>query len=148
MRLTILVVEDDHALRDVLVRGLRDEGFDTVAAQDGAIALRLVGEGVDAVVLDVGLPDADGRDVCQAMRAQGFLGPVVFLTAHHRLSDRLSGFSAGVTTTFPSPSTSPNSPPDCAPPSNVPGPGRPRLPGTWSSIRCTTVWRCGASKWC
>ncbi|MEU8999356.1 response regulator transcription factor [Streptomyces caniferus] len=103
MRLTILVVEDDHALRDVLVRGLRDEGFDTVAAQDGAIALRLVGEGVDAVVLDVGLPDADGRDVCQAMRAQGFLGPVVFLTAHHRLSDRLSGFSAGGDDYLPKP---------------------------------------------
>ncbi|MGP8296787.1 response regulator transcription factor [Streptomyces inhibens] len=92
---TILVVEDDHALRDVLRRGLRDEGFETVTAQDGATALRLVGDAVDAVVLDVGLPDADGRDVCQAMRANGFLRPVVFLTAHHRLGDRLSGFSAG-----------------------------------------------------
>ncbi|MFI0790226.1 response regulator transcription factor [Streptomyces lydicus] len=103
MRPTILVVEDDHALRDVLVRGLRDEGFGTRAAQDGAIALRLTGDGVDAVVLDVGLPDADGRDVCQAMRAQGFLGPIVFLTAHHRLNDRLSGFSAGGDDYLPKP---------------------------------------------
>ncbi|MBO0653707.1 response regulator transcription factor [Streptomyces triculaminicus] len=92
---TILVVEDDHALRDVLLRGLRDEGFATVAAQDGAGALRLAGDTVDAVVLDVGLPDADGRDVCQAMRANGFVDPVIFLTARHRLTDRLSGFSAG-----------------------------------------------------
>ncbi|MEU9126197.1 response regulator transcription factor [Streptomyces sp. NPDC048506] len=95
MRPTLLVVEDDHALRDVLVRGLREEGFEAVPAQDGATALRLVGDAVDAVVLDVGLPDADGRDVCQAMRANGFPGPVVFLTAHHRLGDRLGGFSAG-----------------------------------------------------
>ncbi|MFH9867258.1 response regulator transcription factor [Streptomyces lydicus] len=100
---TILVVEDDHALRDVLVRGLRDEGFGTAAARDGATALRLVGDSVDAVVLDVGLPDADGRDVCQAMRAQGFLRPVVFLTAHHGLSDRLSGFSAGGDDYLPKP---------------------------------------------
>ncbi|WP_310723687.1 response regulator transcription factor [Streptomyces sp. N2A] len=95
MHPTVLIVEDDHALRDVLVRGLRDEDFGTLAAQDGATALRLTGDNVDAVVLDVRLPDADGRDVCQAMRAQGFSSPVVFLTAHHRLHDRLSGFSAG-----------------------------------------------------
>jgi len=95
MRRTILVVEDDHALCDVLVRGLRDEDFDPVPAPDGATALRLATSGVRAAVLDIGLPDADGRDVCQAMRANGFLSPVIFLTAHHRLSDRLSGFSAG-----------------------------------------------------
>ncbi|GHF27926.1 DNA-binding response regulator [Streptomyces mashuensis] len=95
MQHTILVVEDDHALRDALLRGLREEGFATLAAQDGAGALRLAGGAVDAVVLDVGLPDADGRDVCQAMRANGLLLPVIFLTAHHGLTDRLGGFSAG-----------------------------------------------------
>ncbi|MFF7751489.1 response regulator transcription factor [Streptomyces sp. NPDC007971] len=95
MRPKILIVEDDHALRDVLRRGLHDEDFDTVTAADGATALRLATSDVAAAVLDVGLPDADGRDVCQAMRANGFLGPVVFLTARHGLTDRLSGFSAG-----------------------------------------------------
>ncbi|MFK0044598.1 response regulator transcription factor [Streptomyces sp. NPDC090741] len=95
MRRRILVVEDDHALRDVLLRGLREEDFDPAPAADGAGALRLAGDGFDAVVLDVGLPDADGRDVCQALRARGFLAPVVFLTAHHHLTDRLTGFSAG-----------------------------------------------------
>ncbi|MFE0514994.1 response regulator transcription factor, partial [Streptomyces sp. NPDC058964] len=94
MRPKILVVEDDHALRDVLRRGLHDENFDTVSAADGATALRLATADVAAAVLDVGLPDADGRDVCQAMRANGFLSPVIFLTARHRLTDRLSGFSA------------------------------------------------------
>jgi DNA-binding response OmpR family regulator len=95
MRPKILVVEDDHALRDVLRRGLHDEDFDTVSAADGTMALRLATPDVSAAVLDVGLPDADGRDVCQAMRAGGFLAPVIFLTARHSLTDRLSGFSAG-----------------------------------------------------
>ncbi|OAH13076.1 response regulator transcription factor [Streptomyces jeddahensis] len=103
MRHKILVVEDDHALRDVLLRGLRDEGFETVPARDGATALRLACDDVVAVVLDVGLPDADGRDVCQAMRANGFPSPVIFLTAHHRLTDRLSGFSAGGDDYLPKP---------------------------------------------
>ncbi|MEU3403006.1 response regulator transcription factor [Streptomyces sp. NPDC006670] len=91
----VLVVEDDHRLRDVLLRGLREEGFEATPAQDGAAALRLAVDGVDAVVLDIGLPDADGRDVCQALRANGFDRPVIFLTARHHLTDRLSGFSAG-----------------------------------------------------
>ncbi|WP_369187989.1 response regulator transcription factor [Streptomyces sp. R08] len=95
MRRTILVVEDDHGLRDMLIRGLRDEDFDTVPAPDGATALRLAGADIAAVVLDIGLPDADGRDVCQAMRANGYRSPVIFLTAQHRLPDRLSGFSSG-----------------------------------------------------
>ncbi|MEV6949714.1 response regulator transcription factor [Streptomyces sp. NPDC051172] len=99
----ILVVEDDHALRDVLLRGLRDEGFDTVPAADGATALRLAGGEVAAAVLDVGLPDADGRDVCQALRANGFVAPVIFLTARQSLTDRLSGFSAGGDDYLPKP---------------------------------------------
>ncbi|MEU9479855.1 response regulator transcription factor [Streptomyces sp. NPDC048191] len=103
MRPRILIVEDDHALRDVLRRGLHDEDFDTVCAGDGATALRLATPDVSAVVLDVGLPDADGRDVCQAMRANGFLAPVVFLTARQGITDRLSGFSAGGDDYLPKP---------------------------------------------
>ncbi|MDQ0993563.1 response regulator transcription factor [Streptomyces sp. V3I7] len=95
MQPKILVVEDDHALRDVLRRGLHEEDFDPLLARDGAGALRLATADVAAAVLDIGLPDADGRDVCQAMRANGFHAPVIFLTARHQLTDRLSGFSAG-----------------------------------------------------
>ncbi|MBO0513961.1 response regulator transcription factor [Streptomyces beijiangensis] len=91
----VLIVEDDHGLRDVLARGLREEQFEVLTASDGAGALRSVHDRVDAVVLDVGLPDSDGRDVCQAMRAGGIDVPVVFLTAHDTVSDRLSGFSSG-----------------------------------------------------
>ncbi|WP_055702248.1 MULTISPECIES: response regulator transcription factor [Streptomyces] len=103
MRHKILVVEDDHALRDVLVRGLREEEFEPLPAPDGATALRLASGELSAAVLDVGLPDADGRDVCQAMRAGGLTFPVFFLTAHHRLTDRLSGFSAGGDDYLPKP---------------------------------------------
>jgi DNA-binding response OmpR family regulator len=85
------------------MRGLREEGFNTVPAPDGATALRLATADICAAVLDIGLPDADGRDVCQAMRANGFLSPVIFLTAHHRLPDRLSGFSAGGDDYLPKP---------------------------------------------
>ena len=49
----------------------------------------------DLLVLDIGLPDADGRDVCQALRAHGVDAPVLFLTARGALTDRLSGFHAG-----------------------------------------------------
>src|SRR5213083_893692 len=49
----------------------------------------------DVLVLDIGLPDADGRDVCQALRANGVGAPVIFLTARGQLTDRLSGFHAG-----------------------------------------------------
>ena len=91
----ILVVEDDPDLRALLAQGLSGEGSDVVQARDGAGAVRAAAKGIDAVVLDIGLPDADGRDVCQALRARGVDAPVIFLTARDAVPDRLSGFSAG-----------------------------------------------------
>src|SRR5213079_1795506 len=92
----ILVVEDDSELLELLLRGLREEGFAAIGARTGHQALeRAAANDVDAMVVDVGLPDADGRDVCQALRAQGVTAPVLFLTARDALTDRLSGFAAG-----------------------------------------------------
>jgi two-component system response regulator MprA len=91
----VLVVEDDHGLRDVLARALREDGFTVRTASDGSSALRSADADVDAVVLDIGLPDSDGRDVCAAMRARGLDMPILFLTARGNVTDRLSGFSAG-----------------------------------------------------
>lgn len=100
----VLVVEDDHGLRDVLARGLREEGFAVDTAVDGASAVRAVRtEPVDAIVLDIGLPDGDGRDVCTALRARGLDAPVVFLTARDNVTDRLSGFAAGGDDYLPKP---------------------------------------------
>jgi two-component system response regulator MprA len=93
---TVLVVEDDADLRGVLVRGLREEGFDVEAVATGRHALERV-EHVrpDVLVIDIGLPDTDGRDLCQAIRARGIQTPVLFLTAKDALVDRVAGFDAG-----------------------------------------------------
>ena len=95
----VLVVEDDAALRSAIARGLRAAGFDAVTSGDGAGALRAVGNGTSsdfaAVILDIGLPDSDGRDVCQALRARGVTVPVLFLTARDQLHDVLAAFAAG-----------------------------------------------------
>jgi two-component system response regulator MprA len=92
----VAILEDDADLRRVLARGLTEEGFTVTASATGAELLeRLEGPAPDVVVIDIGLPDADGRDVCQAMRARGVRSPVLFLTARDGLTDRLSGFHAG-----------------------------------------------------
>ena len=92
----VLVVEDDVALRGVLLRGLREEGFEAVGVGTGAELLdRIEPEGPNLLIVDIGLPDADGRDICQALRAQGVETPVLFLSARDALTDRVTGFSAG-----------------------------------------------------
>jgi len=93
---SILVVEDDDELRGVLGRGLREEGFAVEVAATGAELLeRIEHTAPDALVIDIGLPDADGRDLCQALRARGIAAPVLFLTARDALVDRIAGFDAG-----------------------------------------------------
>jgi DNA-binding response OmpR family regulator len=92
----ILLVEDDLELRGMLARGLEGEGFTVRSAGSGAEAMQRVEAALpDALIIDIGLPDADGRDLCQALRARGVQAPVLFLTARDAMSDRLSGFAAG-----------------------------------------------------
>ena len=80
----------------MLTRALADEGFEVRSVPGGRLAVQEFSAAPpDLLVLDVGLPDADGRDVCQALRAHGIDAPVIFLTARGELTDRLSGFSAG-----------------------------------------------------
>jgi DNA-binding response OmpR family regulator len=95
----VLLVEDDVALRHSVARALREHGLQVTTASDGTTALAAAGAGPGtrfaAVVLDIGLPDSDGRDVCQALRARGIDIPVLFLTARDQLHDVLAGFAAG-----------------------------------------------------
>jgi two-component system, OmpR family, response regulator len=92
----VLLVEDDLELRGILARGLENEGFTVARAASGAEAMqRVQAIPPDALIVDIGLPDADGRDLCQALRARGLQAPVLFLTARDAMSDRLSGFAAG-----------------------------------------------------
>ena len=92
----VLIVEDDAELRSVLSRSLREEGFmvDTVGT-GGDVLARTERSVPDVFGIDVGLPDADGRDVCQALRARGVETPVLFLTARDAVVDRVAGFDAG-----------------------------------------------------
>jgi two-component system OmpR family response regulator len=90
------VCEDDDELRGVVRQALERDGFAVRATASGTEAIRSFGaDPPDVLVLDIGLPDADGRDVCQALRARGVVAPVLFLTAREALTDRLSGFHAG-----------------------------------------------------
>jgi two-component system response regulator MprA len=92
----VILLEDDAELRSLVTRGLREEGFDVAAAATAGELLQQIRDAdPDALIVDIGLQDADGRDVVQALRAQGIGAPVIFLTARDTLPDRLSGFAAG-----------------------------------------------------
>ena len=72
----VIVLEDDPELRSLLTRGLREEGFEVTTAGTASEMLALrPDEEPDAMIVDVGLPDADGRDLVQALRAQGVRRP-------------------------------------------------------------------------
>jgi two-component system, OmpR family, response regulator MprA len=92
----LLVVDDDRGLRDVLRRTLSLSGYEVVVSETGAGALAAVLEsGPDAVVLDIGLPDIDGLEVCRLLRREGNRVPVLMLTARDAVSDRIDGLDAG-----------------------------------------------------
>ena len=92
----VLIVEDDPELRSVLSRSLREEGFEVDTVANGGDVLARTEKGLpDIFVIDIGLPDADGRDVCQALRARGIEAPVLFLTARDAVVDRVAGLDAG-----------------------------------------------------
>jgi two-component system response regulator MprA len=92
----LLVVDDDRALRDVLRRALTLSGYEIRLAETGADALSEVAGAVpDAVVLDVGLPDIDGLEVCRLLRREGNRVPVLMLTARDAIADRIDGLDAG-----------------------------------------------------
>jgi two-component system response regulator MprA len=95
-QITVGVCEDDAHLRSVLERALSQEGFRPRMTGNGHDAVAtFTASPPDVLILDIGLPDADGRDVCQALRVHGVESPVIFLTARDALTDRLSGFHVG-----------------------------------------------------
>jgi two-component system response regulator MprA len=92
----VLIVEDDPDLRRLLRQGLEEEGYGVEAARGGADALeRAELHPPDLLVVDIGLPDTDGRDLAQALRTRGLTAPLLFLTARDAPADRISGFTAG-----------------------------------------------------
>src|SRR3954454_1899590 len=92
----ILVVDDDSAVRDSLVRTLRFEGYQVDSACDGRQALDAVrADEPDAMILDVSMPRLDGLQACRELRADGVLLPVLMLTARDSVGDRVAGLDAG-----------------------------------------------------
>lgn len=93
----ILLVDDDDDLREALSEQLvMTEEFDVFEASDGHQGLKRAKEAsYDLVILDVGLPDTDGRELCRIMRKQGVKCPILMLTGHDSDADTILGLDAG-----------------------------------------------------
>jgi DNA-binding response OmpR family regulator len=93
----LLVVEDDPRLGRLLVRLFTDDRHVVELAENGRDGLDVADSGarLDAIVLDVGLPDVDGLEVARRIRANGSRTPIIMLTARDGLSDRVAGLDAG-----------------------------------------------------
>jgi DNA-binding response OmpR family regulator len=91
----VLLAEDDASIAEPLARALRREGYEVDVRSDGPSALEGAVDGVDLIVLDLGLPGMDGLDVCRELRAQGSDVPVLVLTARADEVDTVVGLDAG-----------------------------------------------------
>ncbi|MBF9038188.1 MAG: DNA-binding response regulator [Rhodobacteraceae bacterium] len=93
----ILLVDDDEDIREALSEQLvMTEDFDVFEAGTGAQAMEKAKHEIyDLVILDVGLPDTDGRDLCRLMRKQGIKCPIIMLTGHDSDADTILGLDAG-----------------------------------------------------
>ena len=92
----ILLVEDDQRSVDFVQRGLKAEGYMIEVARSGMEAIPLATEGkFQAIILDLGLPDLNGRQVCERLRATGVDTPILMLTARDTVQDKVTGLRSG-----------------------------------------------------
>jgi DNA-binding response OmpR family regulator len=93
----ILIVDDDPELRDALTEHLSlHEEFETVVAEDGSKGVLAAKAGqIDLVIMDVGLPDIDGREAVRILRRNGFKAPIIMLTGHDTDADTILSLEAG-----------------------------------------------------
>lgn len=100
----ILIVEDEPRIAAFVAKGLRAAGFTTLVESSGEAAVELaLGEQIDLVVLDVGLPGIDGFEVLARLRGQGATMPVIMLTARSSVADRVQGLQSGADDYVPKP---------------------------------------------
>jgi DNA-binding response OmpR family regulator len=100
----ILIAEDEPRISSFVKRGLEAAGFATEVVEDGAEALdRAQSNGVDLLLLDVGLPGMDGFEVLRHLRGQGSTLPVIMLTARSSTRDTVDGLNAGANDYVPKP---------------------------------------------
>lgn len=92
----ILLIEDEPLITDSLSYSLEREGFDVLIAHDGLEGLQLAQqEQIDLILLDIMLPELDGREVCRRLRKQGSTVPIIMLTARDSEMDRVTGLELG-----------------------------------------------------
>jgi two-component system response regulator MprA len=92
----VLVIEDDDAVRSAVRRALLLAGYEVLLAPDGQDGLLQAQTTVpDAIILDLGLPDVDGMEVCRRLRGAGDRTPILMLTARDAVEDRVDGLEAG-----------------------------------------------------
>jgi len=104
MGATIVIAEDDRAVRESVTRALELEGYTVTAVSDGAAALEVAAKPeVDLLILDLGMPNVDGLTVCRRLRSAGSRIPILVLTARTEVSDRVSGLDAGADDYLPKP---------------------------------------------
>uniref|UniRef100_UPI0025D60702 response regulator transcription factor n=1 Tax=Phenylobacterium sp. TaxID=1871053 RepID=UPI0025D60702 len=95
-RKTLLIVDDDQDLRGAIAEQLQAEGFDTVEAAAAGEGVRQARDAKpDLILLDVDLPDMDGREACKRMREDGVTTPVIMLTAADTDDDAVRGLDSG-----------------------------------------------------
>ena len=92
---SILLAEDESAIRDLLAHHLEREAFHVIPVSDGLAAIRVGRSGVDALILDVGLPGVDGFEVARVLRRERHEMPILMLTARTDEVDRVVGFELG-----------------------------------------------------
>jgi len=100
----VLVVDDEPEVADLVARAIREAAWACDVVATGAAALSAVHVyPYDAVVLDLGLPDMDGMEVCRRARKAGAAMPIIMLTARHGLGDRVRGLDVGADDYLPKP---------------------------------------------
>jgi DNA-binding response OmpR family regulator len=103
-RTRILIVEDEPEVGDIIQRAVRASSWSPMVLDRGRDALAaLSGDDYDLAILDVGLPDLDGFEVCRTARARGCRTPIILLTARNALRDRVTGLDAGADDYLPKP---------------------------------------------
>lgn len=92
----VLLIEDDSRISDFVQRGLKAEGYAVEVANTGKAGIQLAGDGAfQTIVLDLGLPDMNGREVCEALREKGVETPILMLTARDTVQDKVGGLRSG-----------------------------------------------------
>jgi hypothetical protein len=129
----VLVVEDERSISEPLGAYLADEGFDVEVVADGQGGIEAAHRRPpDVILLDIGLPDVNGRDVCRTIRARSRV-PIIMLTARGARPTASWDSSWAPTTTWSSPSRRRSSWPGCGPSCAVPAGPPPRRRTSWRS---------------